>query len=84
MGVGSAELQAGAVLGAKLAANVVKASGYVVLNADPDTAGGLVLRGEDTDGSAQDYVLQVDGGMLSLRMISTVSESGAQAGESGS
>ena len=84
LGVGSAELQAGAVLGAKLAANVVKASGYVVLNADPDTAGGLVLRGEDTDGSAQDYVLQVDGGMLSLRMISTVSESGAQAGESGS
>ena len=83
-GVGTAEIKDAAILGGKLAANVVKASGYVVLNADPDTAGGLVLRGEDTDGSAQDYVLQVDGGMLSLRMISTVSESGVALGAAGS
>ncbi len=84
LGVGTAELQAGAVTGAKLAADIVKTTGYVVVNADDGTAAGLVLRGKDPDGETQDYVLQVDGGVLALAEIGTVSESSAATGAAGS
>jgi hypothetical protein len=83
LGVGTAELQAGAVLGAKLGANVVKTSGYVVVNGLNDTAAGLVIRGKDIDGATADFVMQIDGGVLALAKISTVSESAAATGAAG-
>ena len=79
-GVGSAELQSGAVTGGKLASNFVKSSGALKI----DATAAFVLRGTDEAGAANDYQLQIQGGMLTITGIDEVSETAAANGAAGS